>query len=194
MIVDALILAAGSSSRLGQPKQALKVGRDTLLARAARRAAAAVSGQVHGVLGATAEANPPSVPGVQWHRFEGWSRGQHATLSFGLDRLGPVDGVLVTPCDQYRVTAAQLGELVALFCRSPQRPAAAAYAGGLGIPVVWPASWFDALRKAGRGQSLLKAGACSSMPLANAAFDVDTDADLAQMQRFCADAPGEDHG
>lgn len=177
--IHALILAAGPSSRLGQPKQAVCVDGEALLSRAVRRAAAVVDGAVHVVLGAGADDLAPLAGDSRVHRFDDWSRGQHASLEFGLGHVSGADAALVMPCDQYRVTSAALATLVGAWRAEQRRPAAASYEHILGVPVVWPSTWFERLKAAGRGQRLLTPENCTAVPIPEAAYDVDTPADLA---------------
>lgn len=190
MRIDALVLAAGASSRLGQPKQAVRIHDNALLTRAVSAAGKATAGRVHVVLGAGAGTLGALAAAAQVHVFEDWAQGQHASLCFGLDRVGDVDAVLVMPCDQYRVRAEQLIALVSLWRSRPDAPAAASYDGTLGVPVVWPAAWFSRLRRAGRGRALLNARMCSALPLPEAAYDLDTPADLAALTRWIGPPDG----
>ena len=54
MSVTIVILAAGASSRMGQPKQLLKIGNDTMLERVAKTALNSDANEVYVVLGANA--------------------------------------------------------------------------------------------------------------------------------------------
>ncbi|MEO1576607.1 MAG: NTP transferase domain-containing protein, partial [Pseudomonadota bacterium] len=96
----------------------------------------------------------------------------------------------VLPCDQYRVRPEQLRALVDAWCAAPEQPAAAHYDGTLGVPVIWPAGWFDRLTRARRGQALLDPANCTAFPLSEASVDLDTPADLAALERFCASGAG----
>lgn len=136
-----LLLAAGSSSRLGKPKQLLRFEGKTLLRRAAETAVAAANGApVVVVTGALHEQLLPELLGlpVVVVRCETWSAGMGASLQSGLRTLEkharPLQSVTVMLCDQPFVTAELLLQLAA--AASPERPmAASAYNKVCGVPV-----------------------------------------------------------
>lgn len=136
-----LLLAAGASSRLGQPKQLLVFDGKTLLRRAAETAVAAANGApVMVVTGALHEELLPELLGlsVEVVRCETWQTGMGASLQTGLRALEkhnkPLQAVTVTLCDQPFITAELLQQLAA--AASPTQPiAASAYNGVRGVPV-----------------------------------------------------------
>src|SRR5690349_24940455 len=107
-----ILLAAGASSRLGQPKQLLLFEGKTLLRRAAETAVAAANGAtVVVVTGALHEELLPELLGlsVKVVRCETWQAGMGASLQTGLQTLEkhakPLQAVTVMLCDQPFVTA-----------------------------------------------------------------------------------------
>lgn len=185
--LDALILAAGASTRLGRPKQLVRLDGRTLLERAVALAARCVDGAVHVVVGEDAATDRAalSATSASVHEFTGWEQGQGASLAFGLGHASAGDGVLVMLTDQYRLTAGDLDALVERWRRQPQRPAAARYAGTVGAPVVWPRADVGALIRDRRpGRERLDPANCSVVDLPRAAFDLDTPADLARLRAF----------
>lgn len=184
--VDAIVLAAGGSSRLGQSKQLLSLHGLTLVARAAAAAFEAVDGDVHVVLGAEAEACRARLEklAVRPHICSNWADGQHASLRFGLDCVTPDRAVLVVLTDQYRIGPKHLRRLIDAWRDVPGRPAAASYDDVLGAPVVWPANYVQRLRATPRGQRLLDRVSCTAVPMAAAAFDLDTPEQLRQMRKI----------
>ncbi len=166
--------------------------------RAARAAVAAGAAPVVVVLGAHAAAIAPALdalPGVAVVVHPRWSAGLGASLAAGLDAVeglgtsdapaAPPDGVLLTVCDQPRADAAALGRLLAAFA-GPGAAAAAEYAGTLGVPAVVGRDHLAALRglagDAGAGRWLrANARVVRRVPMPEAEFDVDTEADLAAL-------------
>ena len=179
-----LLLAAGASRRLGRPKQLLVFEGQTLVQRAVTSLSAVTS-------------HRPRVV-VQDHQTLGdfalkcaiepifnarWRDGMGGSIAVGVAAL-PKDaqGVLITTVDQPLVSAAWLRQLIARWTEDPGRPVACAYAGTVGIPALFPRSYFPGLRALGgdRGaKSLLTAtdnpAALISCP--DAAIDIDTVAD-----------------
>lgn len=193
MRVGAVVLAAGGSTRLGRPKQLVRYAGEPLVRRAARAVIDAGARPVVVVLGARAHDVAPAldgVPALTVVTHARWADGLGASLAAGLRALDaldpdtPPDGVLLTVCDQPLVDAAALGVLLEAFT-GPGCAAAAEYAGTLGVPAVIGRDHLDALRAAtgdaGAGRWLRAHTALvTRVPLAAAAFDVDTEADVAR--------------
>lgn len=196
----ALVLAAGSSSRLGQPKQLLPYEGETLLHRAVRTAAAAgcspivvVTGALDNVLrGAVADLPCRVVHNPDWASGMGSSvRAGLAPLLPGPDAAGSAPAglaaVLLMLCDQPLLTAEHLSRLISVQRQTGRAAVATTYAGIVGVPAIFGPALFERLRSldgAGGAQRLLR-----SLPTADvdtldfpaAALDVDTPAQYAQL-------------
>ena len=116
-----MILAAGGSRRLGQPKQLLKSAGETLLNRAIRIASEAGASPVLAVLGAEFERIRGSIESrtaITVHN-DRWRQGMGRSIETGmraLDVCAPdAEGVLLMGCDQPRLTADHLRALIAAF-------------------------------------------------------------------------------
>jgi len=149
MTVAAIILAAGASRRLGQPKQLLLLDGETLLARAVRLANESGAAPVVVVLGAQAEAIGGAVdPGKATVVVnQDWEQGIAGSVHAGLGVVqAQATGVLILSCDQPRLTSAHLGGLINAFTAS-KAPVivASAYAGIHGVPAVFPQEAFPDL-------------------------------------------------
>src|SRR6266702_4005605 len=114
MSVAAIILAAGGSHRLGQPKQLLMYGGETLLNRAIRIALEAGASPVVAVLGAEFERMRESIESrsvIAVHN-DRWRQGMGGSIHAGMRALTAcapdVEGVLLMSCDQPRLTADHL--------------------------------------------------------------------------------------
>lgn len=110
--VAGIILAAGSSSRFGSPKQLLPWGAATVLISVVQTALETCLTPVIVVLGANADLIEPTLPGAcVVIRNDSWSLGQSTSLRVALANLtADVDGVLVLLGDQPQVNP--------LFCDS----------------------------------------------------------------------------
>jgi molybdenum cofactor cytidylyltransferase len=192
--VAAIVLAAGGSTRLGQPKQLLMHAGETLVARAIRFSAEAGADQTIIVLGAHAELICSTVdlkPAVQvvnsrWH--EGIATSIHAGLQ-RLDAVAPeTEGVLIMSCDQPQVTVDHLRTLIESFVAQAEPSiVASAYAGVLGIPALFPRMAFQHLRglSGDKGaRALLAEPPCPviAVECPGGEIDIDTPVDLTMLQ------------
>jgi molybdenum cofactor cytidylyltransferase len=182
----AIVLAAGASTRLGEPKQLVMLGGETLLERAVRVAREAGCAPVLVVVGA-------SFPEVLAYNKLGdaiqvinntWQKGMATSIERGVRTLGIVakdaDGVVLMTCDQPAVTPEHLRALAATG-----QVIASAYAGRRGVPAYFPSSSFPALLNlqgdAGARELLREA---ATVDLAGGELDVDTAADLEEAIRL----------
>lgn len=187
-----VVLAAGGSSRLGRPKQLLRVRGVPLLVRAARHGARAAPGRVVVVLGA----EHVRLRGVlrRWRvrvrivRNPAWRSGLASSLRAGLAAAAPdTAATLVLLTDQPRVDAASLERLVAAWRRRPAKAAAARYSGRLGVPAILPRRLHQALTDvapdAGARALLAREADVTTVAMPEAAVDVDTPADWQALTR-----------
>jgi len=187
--VAVVVLAAGGSRRYGGAKLALPIDGVPLVRRSAL-AALQVSRQVIVVSGAHAEAIGPQFSGldVTVCLNADWALGMGGSIAHGVAHLRALQpdagAVLIALADQYRIGATQLEALCAMHAAKPDQIIAAAYAGTLGAPCVFPRQHFDALTRlqgASGAHALLHAyaGSVYPLPMPEAAFDIDTPADYA---------------
>ncbi len=147
-MLAAVILAAGASSRMGQPKQLLKFRGTSLLRRSIDTALAAGAEQVVVVLGCAANQLLPEVEATSATIVlnDQWMDGVSTSLRGGLAALSSdARGVFIYPADMPLVTPEALREL-ARRQQVSGRPAAMTEAGGVrGVPVFITRSLFPAL-------------------------------------------------
>lgn len=184
--LEILIPAAGDSTRLGYPKQLVEIDGRPLIRRAVALAASIKPTAIHVVLGACRErieAELAGCEGASIHYNPDWSSGMAASLAAGLERVHPdCPAVLVLLPDQAAVTSSDLWRLAAAWEKAPERPAAAGYADTFGAPAILPRALFPRLRAltGDRGARAVLADcgeALITVPMPNAAFDLDTPAD-----------------
>ena len=193
MSVAAVIVAAGSSSRLGQPKQLLLHEGEPLLQRAIRMASEAGASPVFVVLGAHRElieerilfGSARIVVNPEW--VEGLASSIRAGVLALKSEATSVGGVLLMICDQPRLTAPHLQALMRQFDASGRQAAVASlYAGKRAIPAIFPVSAFPSLvaLQGDRGASgLLKQERWPviEVPFEGGEIDIDRPGDLANL-------------
>jgi len=182
-MMTAVVLAAGASVRLGQPKQLVRLSEETLLERACRTAREAGCAPVVVVLGSEAEqiqAQCDLSDAVVVVNDE-WSEGMASSIRVGIRALHDADGVVLMTCDQPTVTAAHLRALMA-----SGETKASAYAGRRGVPAYLPASAFAQLMKL-RGDAGARdlLGEAETVELVGGELDVDTAEDLERFHSYC---------
>ena len=141
----ALLLAAGSSRRLGAPKQLVLVDGEPLVRRMARVALAARPSALHVVVGARGDEVFAAVADLGARRVDcrDWEEGMSASLRAGLLSLpAEAPAALVLLCDQVALTSAHCAALVAAWREDPARPVATAHSGVLSVPAILPRTWF----------------------------------------------------
>ena len=191
--VACVLLAAGGSSRLGRPKQLVRHRGVPLLHHAVAVARAALpSSPLVVVVGAYSL----RVRALLQRTHSGarvvgnplWREGMASSLRAGLAAV-PRDSraALVLLVDQPHVDAASLARLLHAWSRRRGVPAAARYAGRVGAPAILPRRHWRALARLdgdrGARAMLRGGGARTLVDMPEAAFDVDTAADLAALTR-----------
>ncbi len=149
--VCGLVLAAGSSRRLGQPKQLLPY-RGTILVDWVVRTVAAASSLEHVTVvigGASAEVRPQLTLGrAQVVENPDYEDGCSASYQTGLAALHPkAAAVVVTLGDQPGVETADIDRLVAEWRRTDARIMAVSYQGERGHPLLFSRKLFDLLHE-----------------------------------------------
>ncbi len=196
MPIAAIILAAGASRRLGQPKQLIGFEGEALLQRALRLAAEAGASPVLAVLGA----NFASICGsISFDRAipvlnDKWNEGISTSIQAGLHELDvrapESSAALLMTCDQPRLTACHLRGLIEAFSQHSEPViAASAYSDSLGTPAVFPRMIFTALHalRGDKGaRALLDKPPCPlvSLPFEGGEIDIDSPTDLRHLSGY----------
>lgn len=186
--IGAMLLAAGGSLRLGQPKQLIKFEGRSLLRRAARSLAESVYFPVVAVLGAEADASVSELVGLPVYHVVNneWRAGMSSSIRAGLGKLLEIepdlDGVLIGLCDQPRVSTEMLDLFAARFSTSNAPVIASAYNDTAGVPALFSRELFDRLQNLegdkGARELIRSRSDVLTIDLPAAAFDVDTPSDL----------------
>lgn len=175
--VAAVVIAAGYSTRLGQPKQNIVLAGETLLERAVRVAREAELAPIFVVL--RPGLNTASVKDVQMLLNEEAEEGMASSIRLGVTTAAHAGacGLVLMTCDQVGVSPDHLRGLFG----DPSVRKGSAYAGKNGVPAYFPARDFAALRSLrgdrGARDLLVNAEAVRAEELV---FDIDTANDLQQ--------------
>ena len=186
-----LILAAGASTRLGQPKQLVRLDGRPLLHTMVSHAVAVAGHAVTVVVGAHAQElalllkhSPASVIVNRQ-----WEEGLGASIRCGVAALPPAcDAVLIMLADQVGVTSDDLKRLVSAWKGQDVAVVASLYSGTVGVPAIFPRWCFSdlaALRGDVGARLILQrySDRLTRVPMPNAAMDLDTPEQLEELRR-----------
>jgi len=189
-VTGIVILAAGSSSRMGQPKQLLIYKQTTLLQRAINAAIGTPDSCLVVVLGANHQLLMPEPAMLIVEYNPDWQQGMGASISAGIKRLlaekPTVQNVLLMLCDQPFADTALLQKLINAKQNSNNKIIASAYENTLGAPVLFDRSYFNELLalqgQEGAKKLLIKySNEVIAMPFNKGAIDIDTPEDYERL-------------
>lgn len=190
-----VILAAGNSSRMGQPKQLLDFGGRPLIRHAAEVALASLGRPVVVVCGQYEPEARFALGGlpVQFSSNPQWAGGMGTSIHAGLRVLEnqPLDGAILTLGDMPLLTARTYDDLILSHIASARPIVASTYAGTFGVPVLFSKKFFPALAALAPNQGckgVIQANLNNTLQLAcpEAEADIDTPADYANALRALA--------
>jgi molybdenum cofactor cytidylyltransferase len=194
MTTAAIILAAGSSSRLGQPKQLLQFQGETLVARAVRLAKEAGVDAIFVVVSKDADAIRQILAGQPCHLVDNphWQQGMASSIreamKFLATSLHPRPAsVLVMVCDQPQLDSSHLRQLLHTHAAGNHPVTASHYDGRSGVPAIFSQQLFPELLllHGDRGaRDLIQAhiSEAGTVAFPAGALDIDTPSDLARLQ------------
>jgi molybdenum cofactor cytidylyltransferase len=147
--VSAVILAAGTSSRMGQPKQLLRLGETTMLVQTIENTFAAALDEVILVLGSSAETTQRHLPNTLLRSLKivfnhAYERGIAGSLRIGLSAVDPAShAALIVLGDQPFVQPQTVRRIVHEYRQSGARIAIPTYQEQRGNPVLLDRSLFS---------------------------------------------------
>ncbi|WP_179343676.1 nucleotidyltransferase family protein [Winogradskyella ursingii] len=147
MKIAILILAAGKSSRMGQPKQLLAIDGTNLLGKTIEHALESKANKVTVVLGYKAdiiekEIKNKTVEIIINHDFES---GLSSSIVAGIKAIKDVDAVLITLADQPKVDKIYLNKMISKFTEQSEFVIASNYNGSIGVPAIFSKAYFQQL-------------------------------------------------
>jgi len=151
--ITVILLAAGSSSRMGQNKLLMKVGPETMLENTLRAATRSSADDVVIVTGANNSENEMVINkfSVTIAFNTNWEKGIGSSIKCGLESAinnNPgLDAVIISVCDQPFLNTDIFNRLIGRYLSSGKPVVASEYEGSLGVPVLYNKSMFDELMK-----------------------------------------------
>jgi molybdenum cofactor cytidylyltransferase len=186
-----IILAAGSSSRLGFPKQNLLYKGKTLLELAVEVGLKSECGSVTVVLGANTEKIEPGIKqnNITIIQNPDWAEGMASsiiTAIHSIEKKTAIDSVIIMLCDQPFVNRALIDSIIYKQQETGKSIVACAYKGTVGVPVLFKRFLFAELLSL-QGQEgakkILQAhpGDIATIPFEKGGIDIDTIADYEEL-------------
>jgi molybdenum cofactor cytidylyltransferase len=192
MNISILILAAGSSSRLGQPKQLVTFEGKTLIERITQTALS-VSEDVLIVLGANIDLIKPKLEvfsdKINIIENPNWQAGMGTSISLGVEHLPPKsDGIIILLTDQPLISQVLLQKMVQTFAEKNYPIVACDYGNQLGVPILFDKCFFPELKdlqgEQGAKSFLNKySDKITSIEFKDGFFDIDTPEDLQKLKK-----------
>jgi molybdenum cofactor cytidylyltransferase len=152
MNIGIILLAAGSSTRMGQSKQLLTIGHESLLQHAVNAAIESNAHPVIVVLGANSYDHSKILGSIEDNAAyeivvnQRWQTGMGSSLKAGLQYLiskyPQTDGALIMVCDQPKVNARHLQTLMSNF-EDAKKVVASYYDLTPGVPAIFGRRYFD---------------------------------------------------
>ncbi|MCL1470797.1 nucleotidyltransferase family protein [Argonema antarcticum] len=195
MTVAILILAAGSSTRMGTPKQLLPYREHTLLSHTVEVAITSVCHPIIVVLGAYAEQIRPEISQYPIQIIENtrWNQGMSSSIQVGIQALDTVsekpEAVVITLCDQPFISTQLVNQLVETYFSTEKPIIASEYAGTLGVPALFSSSFFPDLMNLKGAEGAKKViknyrNKVFSIPFVEGRVDIDTPEEYKHLQNL----------
>ena len=185
-----ILLAAGSSSRLGRAKQLIEFQGKTLIKKAIEEAQNSQADCLVLVLGSNPEliqtgfdsSSTPFIVNPDWQH--GMSSSMQAGLRFLMEKE-VIDQVLLILCDQPFVDASLLDQLITAKEESGKKIVASAYSNTMGVPALFDGRYFEELLQLSGSEGAKKVifnhqAEVQALDFPLGAVDLDTEEDVNQ--------------
>lgn len=197
-----LLMAAGSSSRLGQPKQLVEIAEkqeqpQSLLIKQIKlmnSICSSTSAEAFCVLGFQHEELTAHLKNSQLPKQptliinDNWSQGLSSSISKGVSALTlDISAVLVFLVDQWKITPADVFQLIDAWKNEPEKIHIACKENRISPPAIFPSSFFDELLTLTGDDGAKKVirnniDQVSFKTMPSAFFDLDTPQQLKQLE------------
>ena len=187
--IQILILAAGSSSRMGRPKQSLIYQGKTLLESSIEKAMATEL-KVSVVTGANYAEDLKTLDRFDLNIIHNpnWAQGMGNSLKIGLkqviDNTTSLDAILIMVCDQPKLTKNILFQIIDRY-KQGESQVACLYNDTLGVPALFDKKHFNDLLSIGNtsgAKSVINKN-CSKVLFPEGQIDVDTPEDYKNLAK-----------
>jgi molybdenum cofactor cytidylyltransferase len=191
-VIIALILSAGESSRMGEPKALLSWKGKTFLAHAVDAATGAGIKNCVVVVGAHAKEILPEVKTLDVDSVvnENWKLGMGSSIKTGVawiqKKYPQANGILILLSDQPKIQSAALSKLLVENRKNPERIVCARYDDSTGVPALFPRNNFMGIlniQDEEGAKKLLSNAHPISVPMPEAQDDIDTPEQLAILRK-----------
>lgn len=148
--LDTIILAAGSSSRMGRPKQLLQIAGESLVRRAVRVAMAAGQKNIFVVVGAHGDDVRDQIEDLPITIVENTNHasGMASSIAAGIQSLPQKSpGTLIMTCDQPVIKVSHFLNMINVFNTSRPRICATGYEDFSGVPAIFSSNLYPELLK-----------------------------------------------
>ena len=193
--IGVIILAAGSSSRLGYPKQLVEFKGIPLLQHSIDVAESLEFDAKILVLGAMEDEINKKIDSRNFKVVinENWEEGMSTSIRKGLSEAlkfeKELEHILILLSDQPFVTKEKIEELISVQLKSNKQATFSGYAGELGVPAIFSREIFSDLKKLKGDQGAKKLIYKKDLQFGtvmfeNGNFDVDTTVDVELLKRM----------
>lgn len=195
--IGIILLAAGTSSRMGRNKLVFKKGNETLLENTVKAAFGSSAHEVIIVFGANRKENEKLIGQfpLTIATNENWEKGIGSSIKCGLRKTTAeypeTDAVIISVCDQPYLTTDLFDKLIGEYRETGKQIVASQYAGSIGVPVLYAKSMFDELLhlpdQDGAKKHILvntKKEAVATVPFPEGDTDIDTIQDIKNLPQL----------
>ncbi len=186
--VSIILLAAGSSSRLGHSKQLLDIEGSPLLLQSTKVALESRVKNVLVILGANEVPHREVIHDLPVSIISNhfWKSGMGSSIKAGLNHLvrkaPDTQAVIIMVCDQPSLTANHLRQLIQKYRETKSPIVASSYAGTAGVPVLFSRAFFSNILMLRDGEGAKKIiqqfpGQILTIEFPEGVFDLDTSVD-----------------
>jgi molybdenum cofactor cytidylyltransferase len=186
-----IILAAGNSSRLGEPKQLLEYKGKSLLHHVTRQALK-MTGAVVVVSGSNNNLIENELKNLQVITVYNpeWQEGMGSSIRVGVEKIinefPMLESLIISVCDQPFIDSSVFSELITKHKENQKGIIASAYAGVLGTPVMFDRKYFGELSKLSGNEGAKKllhvfSRDVGSIDFEKGRIDIDTKNDYEQL-------------
>lgn len=187
--ITIIILAAGASTRMGQPKQLIKLNGYSLLEHAVLTAKNSKADHVMVVVGSGGEKSMEAIEHLPVDSVvnDRWNEGMGSSLKKGLtaclEKFPETRAILVIVCDQPSITTHHLNNLIDTYTKTQKPIVASQYTSTFGVPVIFDRTLFQEIlqlpdRQGAKNIVLKHQENLMAIDLPGGEIDLDTPEDL----------------